>query len=246
MNTLYDLCGTQIDILKIKDFRIVQREYIYRPMYKEADKTVKNMLSGKKYVFFSMQPFAAIYDEHSRKTAISDYKAKTFKESIGKDVLEGVVTTIGDKLNIKSLKYVKYQCINLAGRKFSTYLNDIPAMLIRSDGKASDVHKEDELFQLLGEQIAPVIEFVPALEIKADENFLFYGNGIQIDDIESEYNKLKMAVAYVKEQQNQLKLIKKSKPSLPQLHLPLKQTIKKLNDVRNEEIGETEKQTITD
>ena len=42
----------------------------------------------------------------------------------------------------------KYVCVNQAGRKFTTYLEDIPALLMRQDGKASDIHKNDELYPL--------------------------------------------------------------------------------------------------
>ena len=96
---------------------------------------------NRKYNFFGMQPYAAIYDENEKHSALKEYKTKDFKESVGKDFIEGVITTIGDKWHIKAITSRKYVCVNQAGRKFTTYLEDIPALLMRQDGKASDIHK---------------------------------------------------------------------------------------------------------
>lgn len=78
----------------------------------------------------------------------------------------------------------KYWCQNQTGRIFQTYIEDIPALLVRNDGKFSDVHKNDELYPQLGEPIAPAINTMHALVIKADEDYIFYGNGIQVDNIQ--------------------------------------------------------------
>ena len=176
MTDYFDICGTPIKYSEIKSFRLVQREYIYRPTYMETEK--QSFLRNKKYNFFGMQPYAAIYDENEKHSALKEYKAKDFKESVGKDLIEGVITTIGDKWHIKAITSRKYICVNQAGRKFTTYLEDIPALLMRQDGKASDIHKNDELYTLLGEPIAPAINIVYALQITAKETYVFFGNDI--------------------------------------------------------------------
>ncbi len=59
MEGFIEICGTPIEIKKIKEFRIVKREYIYRPVYEEIQK--KNILgTTTKYLFQSMEPYAAI------------------------------------------------------------------------------------------------------------------------------------------------------------------------------------------
>ncbi len=189
MTDYFDICGTPIKYSEIKNFRIVQREYIYRPTYIENEKSFLNR--NHKFTFFKMQPYAAIVDENKKHSAVEDYKAKDFKESLGKDFVEGVVTTIGDKFHIKAISSKKYVCVNQAGRKFTTYMEDIPALLMRRDGKASDIHKNDELFPLLGEPIAPAINIINALQIIGKETYIFYGNDIQINDINAEYERLK-------------------------------------------------------
>ena len=196
MERFFEIYGTPIPVSSIKDFRIVQKEYIYRPVYTAAEKNIMNALTGKKYVFFKMQPYAAIVDEKGHKSSVSEYEAKNFKESVGKDLIEGAVSAVADKFNIKTLKYKKYVCVNQARRTFTTYLEDIPALIMTAEGKFSDVHKNDELYPLLGEPIAPAINIVHALLINTKENnYIFYGNGIQLDDIGIEYERLKLTIS---------------------------------------------------
>ncbi len=189
MTDYFDICGTPIKYSEIKSFRIVQREYIYRPTYIENEKSF--LSRNRKYSFLSMQPYAAIVDENQKHSSLETYKAKDFKESLGKDLIEGVITTIGDKFHLKAINSKKYVCVNQAGRRFTTYIEDIPALLMRLDGKASDIHKNDELFPLLGEPIAPAINIISALQITAKESYIFFGNSIQIHDVKAEYERLK-------------------------------------------------------
>ena len=78
METFFEIYGTPIPVSTIKDFRIIQREFIYRPVYTEAEKSIINALTRKKYVFSKMQPYAAIIDEKGHKSSMSEYKAKNF------------------------------------------------------------------------------------------------------------------------------------------------------------------------
>ncbi len=220
MEQYFEIYGTPIKMSSIKDFRIVQREYIYRPTYKSADKTILNTLAGKKYSFWGMQPYAAILDEKGYKSSLSEYKAKDFKESVGKDLVESAVAGIADKFNIKTLKYKKYVCVNQAGRTFTTYLDDVPALVMSADGKASDVHKDDAMYPLLGEPIAPAINIIHALLINTKEGtHIFYGNGVQLEDVGQEYERLKFALNEYRSS-NKMGLPKKSIVALPHIELP--------------------------
>ncbi len=213
----FDICGTPIKYSEIKSFRIVQREYIYRPTYIENEKSF--LSRNRRYSFLSMQPYAAILDENKKRSSMDEYKAKDFKESLGKDLIEGVITTIGDKFRLKAINSKKYVCVNQAGRKFTTYMEDVPALLIRLDGKASDIHKNDELYPLLGEPIAPAINIINALQITAKENYMFYGNNIQID-ANAEYERLKIELDEYKREKQANKLRNKinfTVPKLPEL-----------------------------
>ena len=151
MRNEIDLCGTHIPINDIKDYRVVYREYIYRPVYKECEGSLKRLIGGK-YEFAEMIPFAAILSKEDRefKLATTDFNAKTIRDSIIKDVAIGAMSLVTHKIERKH-----YRCKNIAGRVFSIYLDDVLASVIRADGRIIDVYKNDELYPQLGEPIAP-------------------------------------------------------------------------------------------
>lgn len=188
MSGFFDICGTHIPISSIKDFRTIDVEFIFRPVYREIK---KSMFSSKRFEFVSMQPYAAIIGQQGHKSALGEYKARDFKEALGKDITGAVIYTIADKLKLKAFKHQKYQCLNLAGLAFTTYLDDIPVMITWDDGRIAEVYKEDSLYPALGECATPGIQYVSALLIRANETFCFYGNGIQVSDALFEYERLK-------------------------------------------------------
>ena len=61
MEGFVEVCGHLIEVKTIKDFRITQKEYIYRPVFEEIP--AKNIFSSKKYLFQKMEPFAVITGE---------------------------------------------------------------------------------------------------------------------------------------------------------------------------------------
>ena len=228
MAEYFEIYGTHIPISQIKDFRVIDVEFVFRPVYQEAKKSMLNALSNKKFEFVQMQPFAAIIGQQGHKSELVEYKAKDFKEALGKDISGAVIYTIADKLKLKAFKHQKYHCINLAGRAFTTYLDDIPASVAWNDGRIAEVYKEDPLYASLGGIAMPGIQYVPALIIKANDTFCFYGNGIQLADAEFEYERLKVELdEYRSGQTKGLKFGKTEKlglPQMPKLRLPTKQT----------------------
>lgn len=80
----------------------------------------------------------------------------------------------------------------IAGRSFTTYLDDVPVMLKWNDGRIAEVSKEDPLYSTLGECTTSGIQYIPALIIKANDNYCFYGNNVQVDDVSFEYERLKL------------------------------------------------------
>ena len=211
MTDYFEICGTRIPLSTIKDFRLIDVEFIYRPVFQEAKKSMFN-IGGKKFEFVSMQPYAAIIGQQGHKSALGEYKAKDFKEALGKDISGAVIYTLADKLKIKALKQAKYQCINLAGRAFSTYLDDVPAMLMWNDGRIAEVYKEDPLHTILGEITTPGIQYVPTLIIKANEQYNFFGNTVQINDASFEFDRLKHEIDQA---QTKKQLEAKERLSLP-------------------------------
>ena len=219
MEKCYEICHIQIPFEKIVDYRMIDREYIYRPAYFVTNE----FLRGKVYHFSHMVPYAAIYDEAEYKSPVKAFKAITAGQAIAQEAADGIFGTLGDKLNIKAWKYSKYTCRNQAGRVFTTYIQDVPACVVTPDGKRSEIYPNDELYKELGEPIAPSIEFIPALLILTkDELFTFYGNHIQID-AEQEYNRLKQCMYYYEQEKEASagkKLIDKIKPAVPKIAGP--------------------------
>ena len=226
MGEYFDIYGTRIPLASIKDFRVIEVEFVYRPIYCENKKTVLGSLSGKRFEFVAMQPYAAIIGQQGHKSALGEYKAKDFKEALGKDLAGGLVYTVADALKLKAFKYQKYQCLNLAGRAFTTYLDDVPVMVTWSDGRVTEVFKEDSAYSALGGNATPGIQYIQALVIKAGENYCFYGNGVQFPDATAEYERLKVEFDEYQLQRKQSKLLGGAKkialPQIPKLRLPTK------------------------
>lgn len=223
MAEFFDICGTRIPISSIKDFRAIKVEFIFRPVFRESKKTMITALSGKKYEFAYMEPYAAIIGQQGHKSELGEYKARDFKEALGKDISGAVIYTIADALKLKAFKRQKYQCVNLAGRAFTTYLDDVPAKMLWADGRVAEVYKEDKLYTVLNEITTPGIEYISALVIKASETFCFYGDGVQLADAGSEYERLKQEQGAYLHEKGCKKVGTKEKnalPQMPKLRLP--------------------------
>ena len=218
MAEYFDICGTHIPISAIKDYRIIKAEFIFRPVFRETKKTMIATFSGKKYEFAHMEPYAAIIGQHGHKSALGEYKPKDFKEALGKDISSAVIYTIADALKLKAFKRQKYQCVNLAGRAFTTYIDDVPAKMMWADGRVAEVYKEDMLYTELNEITTPGIEYVSTLVIKASEMFCFYGDGVQLADAESEYERLQQEQEAYLSEKSQRKFGVKERAALPTLH----------------------------
>lgn len=203
LNSEFDICGTHIPFSEIKDYQIVQREYIYRPAYKEKSASFPFM--KHKYEFAQMLPYAAILNDEDYKSAVKEAKTSSLKESVIKDLAVGIVSNITDKI-----KFKKYRCTNVSGRIFNVFLEDVPAVIIRDDGKISDVYKDDNLYPLLGEPIAPSIMIINALLITAKKKYIFYGNGIHLDNVEEAYNSLRCNMEIFKNDTIKQKMLEKS------------------------------------
>lgn len=229
MAEYFDISGTHIPIASIKDFRTINVEFVFRPVFRESRKSMMVALSGKKYEFSHMEPYAAIIGQEGHKSELGEYKAKDFKEALGKDISGAVIYSIADKLRLKAFKRQKYQCINLAGRAFTTYLEDIPAKMMWADGRIAEVYKEDQLYTILNEITTPGVEYITALIIKANEIFCFYGSGIQIADAHVEYERLNQEQTIYLQEKKQKKISVKDKiplPSIPKFQLPVKNIVK--------------------
>ena len=168
MEGYIEICGKPIEIKSIKDFKVIDVEYIFRPVYREE--SVKKLLSkSKKYVFESMEPYAAI---------------KSGKRQGGP---LGFVKTQKDA-------HIRYEIINAAGRTMTVYFDEIPVVVYLEDGRKVEVFKDNKEYNIQGRERTPAIEIIEALYIKAKEEYTFYGRDINLFSVISEYSKVKDAV----------------------------------------------------
>ena len=61
------------------------------------------------------------------------------------------------------------------------------------------IFKEDKLYTELNEITMPGVEYIDALLIQAGDVYCFYGNGIQVDDANYEYERLRVEQEVFKE-----------------------------------------------
>ena len=94
MAEYFDICGTHIPVDSIKDFRTIEVEFVFRPVYHEVKKSMMNAFSGKKFEFVSMQPYAAIIGQQGHKSALGEYKAKDFINVLADDILCNLIHSV--------------------------------------------------------------------------------------------------------------------------------------------------------
>lgn len=77
MSGFFEICGNNIRLDSIKNYRIIQREYIYRPAYREITTTRMKVFSSVKYEFIDMVPYAAVIDEKEYKVATANLNSNS-------------------------------------------------------------------------------------------------------------------------------------------------------------------------
>lgn len=195
MEDFFEINHNPMKLSEIKDYRVVEKEMIMRPVFKESV-----TLFGVKYRFEAMEPYAVIIDEKGNEASMKSFKPMERIDYIVKDAMRpvnAVIDTIGDKLNIKTLKYKEYTCRLFSGRIAKMYLADVPVRLMTRDGRAIDIYKDTPEHQELGQNTSSAVQLVPALQItfktKRDD-MLFFGVGVQPIDVSGTYESLKNAL----------------------------------------------------
>lgn len=221
MKEEFEIYGNHIPFSLIKDYRVVQREYIYRPFFREKQTSLMKLISSQKYEFVEMIPYAAVLSENEYKAAVNennngsivrDNYNKNPAEIVAdvcltpvnfvKDVTVSAFSTLFSNSPFTNQQKNKYYCINISGRVFETYLDDIPVVLSKLDGRVFDIAKDDPSFTQLGDNVKAFITEVTAFIIEADKKYLFFGDGIQLDDANKEYSRLRNEIEEYKRTNN--------------------------------------------
>lgn len=222
MKEEFEIYGNHIPFSLIKDYRVVQREYIYRPFFREKQTSLMKFISSQKYEFVEMIPYAAVLSENEYKAAVDKNNNgsivrdnKNSAEIIAdvcltpvnfvKNVTVNAFSTLINNFPFKNQhnkENNKYYCINTSGRVFETYLDDIPVVISKLDGRVFDIAKDDPSFTQLGDNVKAFITEVTAFIIEADKKYLFFGDGIQLDDANKEYSRLRNEIEEYKRTNN--------------------------------------------
>lgn len=236
MSTLIDLCGTPIQLDKIKDFKLIKREYLFCPAYQETEEQKFSIFARrgaenkKKFKFTRMVPYGVLLSD-KEKPQNGGYEIKSFGEAVTFNIIDkatkglsDIAGIAADYLRIDTSGNKEYRILTQGRRLVTIKLRDIPAKVQFLSGKVSDVYKNDQYYEFLGESIAPAVLPVPALVINIDKaTHVFFGGGIDMEDIESTYHMLFEAYNKLQEEKKHLKqpaALPKINIHMPKLNMP--------------------------
>ena len=238
MPQLIDIHGLPLDLEKITAFKLVPREAIFYPAYKETPEMRSSIFARwnakdkKKFEFVQMVPFGILLTDRE-KPHIGDYKVESFAEAAGQNIfagLEKLFSTAGnliiDALQLDTSGNQSFRILTSGRRVVETRLRDIPAKVQLLSGKIADVYKNDPIYNYLGEPISPTIHRTKALEIQVGrDTYAFFGNNIDLSNEQLEFTYKTLLNAYNEMQQRKdAKLAdNKNRPlfQLPQINLQL-------------------------
>lgn len=229
MSQLIDLCGTPIQLDKIRDFRLVKRECLYYPAYQETETQGFSLFARfgaenkKKFKFVQMVPFGILLSD-KEKPSPGSYEIKSFGEAEATKVLADLRKALcnaaniaADLLRIDTSGNKEFHILTAGRRITDIKLRDIPAKVSFLSGKVSDVYKNDSIYEFLGEPISPTVVTIPTLVVTVEKaTHVFFGGGIDLADAESAYHAL--FEAYNQYQADKAK--KKNTASFPAFNLP--------------------------
>ena len=235
MSQLIDLCGTPIQIEKVKSFRLVKREFLFYPAYKEIEQPVFSLFATrksheekKKFVFTTMVPFGALLSD-KEKPAPGSYEIKSFGEVITANVLaevgkaiENMAGLAADWLKLDTSGNKEFRVLTEGRRTITIRLRDVPAKVAFLSGKVGDVYKHDPIYSYLGEPIAPTIVAIPTLVVVVDKtSHVFFGGGVDLDDAEATYKTLLEAYnQYQASEKKNRDFLPKFNVNIPKLNMP--------------------------
>ena len=204
-----NICGMQIPLSEIRDYKLIKKDFIFRPAYIEIPRlSLGWLVSPTPYKFDKMVPYAQLITENEYKNIISNNNTPNIRQAIVSnipsgiigllskgsavsDLASGVVSGVVDSVSNKfsTSKKDVYYCLSLSGRPFTTKLKDVHPMLTYSNGSVTDVDKKDAIFrQLTGITKASVSTVDVLLIVTTGGSYLFYGSGIQLDDVNPAYS----------------------------------------------------------
>lgn len=234
MSRLVNLCGKAIHLEDVVSFATDRRSYLFIPCFREiAQVDSKKSFFGKEtntvslcYVFDKQIPYGVVLGDKESPWPGESYAYKTAGEIIGLDLFKSIKKATGDAAHLAARALKIDTSINqkirilVDGREVKECRYDeLPAKLICRDGRKIDVYKNSPIYNLLGQNITPHVESVPVLEVYMTKNkkLLFFGDGIDIDNVDEPYQALMIAYNELHAEKDNKKRNAAPKITLPKL-----------------------------
>ena len=258
MGRLVNLCGKAIQLEDVIGFSMDRKNYMFIPCFREVAELVttrsffgkENTSTNVRYVFEKHIPYGVVLGDKETPWPGEAYAYKTAGEIIGLDLFKGVKKAAGDAAHLaaRAMKIntsinQKYRIL-VDGRDLKECRYDeLPAKLICRDGRKMDVYKDSEIYNLLGQDITPYEEPVPVLEVYVGKNkkYIFFGNGIDVDNVEEPYQALLTAYNYLHEDKKEKQKLASPKIALPKFDLGSIKIQSPFVIKKNEEVKQAEK-----
>ena len=236
MDKLVNLCGKAIKLEDVTGFAMDRKNYVFIPCFREISQleTSKTFFGKekntvvKRYVFYQHIPYGVVLGEKESAWPGEAYAYKTAGEIAALETLKKTFKVVGDTAHMaaRALKIdtsinKKYRLL-VDGRDYKECrFDELPARLIYQDGRKVDVYKDSELYFQLGKDITPYEEPVPVLEVQVGKNkkLMFFGNGIDVDNVEEPYQALLTAYNLLHDEKVNRKKIAVPKIAIPKIDL---------------------------
>ena len=205
-----NICGMQIPLSEIRDYKLIKKDFIFRPAYIEIPRlSLGWLVSPTPYKFDKMVPYALIITEAEYNSMVATNNTTNIRQAIvsnipsgiigllakgsvvsdlASGVVSGVVNGVSNRVTAAKKKDLFY-CLSVSGRPFVTKLKDVPAQLTYHNGGVSDIDKKDPIYYQLGRSVKASVSAVDVLVIITTAGpYSFYGNGLQLDDVRPAYS----------------------------------------------------------
>ena len=118
---LFEICGTNISLSAITDFRLRNMEYIMRPVYEQHTYKKQGILrevTCSKISFYQMEYYAAIIGEEQFINAIEDARSHNLFEAAAQKVNKGISDAVSIISKQPASKRIRYRIMNAAGSDY--------------------------------------------------------------------------------------------------------------------------------
>lgn len=176
MDDFFMINNAILKLAEIEKCEVVEKEVIKRPVFRE----IQRPIIGITYKEEPYEVYGIILGEEGNHAAMTGFAPLDMAGTVVKDVMRlpnAIVSNLGDKLNLKDIKYKKYRILLYSGRISNELLVDIPGVLITKEGVKKDVYNNTDLQRKIGKEIMPFRDKANVIQVefntKHDPQYFF-------------------------------------------------------------------------